>query len=251
MPYYSLIPFLLMGLLATSSIIPLATTGTTSPQIYINKQKKKISEIFSLSPYSFWGSLISGLILSAIYSFAPTFAIFAKSSPSLVMTTTLAGGFILQWPMGYLSDIFNRKKVLLITSLMTLIPCLLLLFLPPYPIIVLITCFLLGGSCFALYPLSLSQAYDSLTPNYHTYVTSRLSLIYGAGSIIGPLLASFFIKILNPSALFIYIGLQAILLSIIGLVLIKREKPIISITTIVSETTKTTPQTTISLEMSF
>ncbi len=220
----TLIPFLIAGALGAISIIPVATTYTKSPEIAEEVPHKSLFEIIRLAPLGFWGCFMAGLILSSVYSFTPYFAQNYKLSVPAIMTITIAGGFILQWPIGHLSDIFDRRKVLIFTSFLIVIPSAFILFFPFLHLYVYILSFVLGGFCFTLYPLSITQVCDKIDPIYTTYATSLLSLVYGIGCVLGPIISPIFMKA-APSALYFYIGIVGVLLGIIGVYYkIKRPK---------------------------
>ena len=218
MPVHSLWPFLFVGFLGSLSIFPVAVTYTKSPEIIENYPKKKFREICKLAPLGLIGCFTAGLILSAIYSFIPSFANAYHISPSYIMTITIAGGFLLQWPIGYLSDIFNRRSVLVVTSFSIIIPSLLIILFLKNISFVLIMSFILGGCCFTIYPLSITQVCDKIDPIYTTYATSILSCIYGIDSILGPVISPIFMDVISPSAIYLYIMLCGVLLGVLGIV---------------------------------
>ena len=76
--------------------------------------------------------------------------------------------------------------------------------------------FILGGCCFTIYPLSITQVCDKIDPIFTTYVTSVLSFTYGIGSIIGPIISPVFMDVISPCAIYLYIMLCGILLASLG-----------------------------------
>lgn len=211
----SLMPFLVMGILGSLSVIPVTFTRTQVPDIP-ETETKSVFKVFKGSPFGCVGAFISGMILSAIYSFLPTYAEQAKISIALTMSITIAGGFLLQGPLGYLSDVFDRRKILLLVSIVTIIPCVgVVLFTNPAPVIYILA-FLLGGFCFTLYPLSITHVADRFGSNDITSITAVLLFVYSIGSVCGPLVAPFLIDTIQPDGLFVYIGLMAAILSCVG-----------------------------------
>ena len=79
-----------------------------------------------------------------------------------LMALVILGGMLLQYPLGRLSDRFDRRRILaglgmglLIFSLAMLIASQL-----PWGELRAVLIFLFGGLAFSLYPISLSQACD-------------------------------------------------------------------------------------------
>src|SRR3546814_17992915 len=72
---------------------------------------------------------------------------------ALFMSATILGGVALQWPLGRLSDLVDRRRVIVGTFLPTLIVCI-----GPFDVAVgrfqsMLADALFGGTCFALFPL--------------------------------------------------------------------------------------------------
>jgi len=226
-PPLSSLPYLLTGVIAAMSVLPVSLMKIQSPDILDNHEKKiKLLEIYHKAPFGFVGCFVSGCILSSIYSFIPNFAYDMKFSVGIIMFLTIGGGFILQWPIGHLSDIFDRRKILLSVTFFILAPSVLVFFFSSYMHFVFICTFLLGGLCFTLYPLSITQVCDKINPSQISYVIGILSLIYGLGAIIGPVISSVVVTEVSSSAIYLYIGIIACIFGFIGIFSVyKRPKP--------------------------
>ncbi len=212
----SLIPFLVAGLLAMISVVPVSLTRYPSP-VVTEPTIPNIFHIFSISPLGVSGCFLAGWLLSGIYSFTPIFARDMGLSVPLVMSVTIMGGMVLQWPIGKLSDIFDRRTILVLASLILVIPSFLIFLFPHQESFVLVFSFLLGGLSFTLYPLSITQVCDHFEAHNITAITGILLLAYGAGSSTGPLLAPLFIQPFGSEFLYIYLSLISLLLAAIGM----------------------------------
>lgn len=221
----SLEAFLITAFLCSLSIIPVAFTNAKTPTISENSSFR-IFRVMKTAPFGFFGCMFSGMILSSIYSFAPTYAQDTFVSISLLMSLTIAGGFLLQWPIGYLSDIFDRRKILVLVSFATLLPCIGIIFTGSVAMSVFVLSFVLGGVTFTLYPLSITQVCDRFHADDITNVTGILLLAYSIGSIVGPLTAPFFIDNIYPFGLYVFIGFVALLLGLLGLFAIWKSAPV-------------------------
>lgn len=215
MDFDSMEPYLISGMLCTCGVIPITLTNARSPDLK-EPVIKKVFQVLRESPFGFLGCIISGMILSAIYSFTPNFAKENDLSPALLSSITIFGGVLLQWPIGKLSDIFNRRKVLLIISLLTIIPSLLIIFFTSFIYLSYFLAFILGGFAFTLYPLSLTQACDRIHPSSITSLTAVLLFAYGVGAVIGPLIAPLFMIPFGIDGLYFFIAFMAVVLSVIG-----------------------------------
>lgn len=199
--------FCIAVIFSAFSVIPICTTRQTGPVL----QEPSLFNIFKLcriSPLGVIGSILSGMILATVYGLAPIYAQEVGLSVSEVanfMGLTIFGGLILQWPLGQFSDHYDRRKVLLYSSIITAALCLLIMLVGNYvPILLLALVCAFGGFSFALYPLCISHACDLVETKDTVAATGGLLLAYGVGSVVGPNIAPFFMSLMGPAGLFAY-----------------------------------------------
>lgn len=217
-------PFLLATILSSLSIIPASLTYMKAPDIEI-AEKISIFKYYKISPFGFIGCIVSGLILSAIYSFLPNYAQDNNFSVSMMLGIIIGGGFILQWPIGKLSDMFDRSIVLLAISFLTSVIAILFLLVSNH-FLIYVTVFFLGGLCFTIYPVSIAHVCDHLKSGNIVNMTGALLCSYGIGAILGPLIVSNIISFSSSSAIFLYIASMGLVLAMFGLYEMRKEKPI-------------------------
>lgn len=209
-------PFLVAGLLGAASAVPLTLTKVPSPHIH-EPSGHSLRSLYKQSRFGFSGCLLSGVILSSIYSFAPLFAGANALSVSGVVSSCIFGGVCLQWPLGKLSDLLDRRRILFGVTVATALQAILIIVTVPHGFWVYVCLYILGGLVFTLYPLSITEVCDRLQPNDLTKATGMLLLTYGIGAVIGPLLAPICIDSVPGHGLFLFILLNASVLILIGL----------------------------------
>lgn len=211
----SSLPYIVVTILLSLSIIPVAVSSNK-----ITKYQDHDIEIISINHLakfasgSIFACFVSGLILSTIYSLLPLlFEQVTNNSEktAYLMFVTLLGGMILQYPIGLLSDNYDRRKVLILVSS-------LLVFISVTVILVdhknfsfeelTLIYFIFGGMSFTFYPVALSMVCDSLKSSHIVSATQSLSMIEGIGSIAGPIFASPFMKFFGAKGLTIYFTLS-------------------------------------------
>jgi MFS family permease len=79
-------------------------------------------------------------------------------------------------------------------------------------VVVLVGAGFLGAFVFTLYSLSAATANDRVTSDQRVQVAGALLITYGAGAVIGPIVAGQFMGLLGPQGLFFYIALIEIIL---------------------------------------
>lgn len=203
------VPFIVVAILLSMSIIPVA--------IYSKKITKtheieliNMSHLAKFASSSIFACFISGLMLSAIYSLLPLVfeeATGGAEKTAYLMFATLLGGMILQYPIGVLSDNFDRRKVLIFVS-GSLIALSLFVASIGYKNLsfeeLTFIYFIFGGMSFTFYPVALSMVCDSLRSAHIVSATQGLSLVEGIGSIMGPILAPPFMKLFGITGLTFY-----------------------------------------------
>mgnify|MGYP000502957808 CR=1 FL=1 len=112
------LPFIVVTILLSLSIIPVALSSEKITRIY-EIELVSINSLAKFASGSIFACFVSGLILSSIYSLLPLVFEQVTGQPdktAYLMFSTLLGGMILQYPIGLLSDNFDRRKVLILVS---------------------------------------------------------------------------------------------------------------------------------------
>ncbi len=178
---------------------------------------------------SFFGvssCIIGGAMLGCIYSFLPLFAKDNNYSVANLMFVAIISGVVFQWPLGWLSDFFDRRKVMVGTTIAIMIPAVIVYFFTSSDSVVFIATFFVSGLCFTVYPMGITQACDRLDSLHLTTATSVLMFAYGFGAVIGPLVAPIFIQVFPPAGLFLYLAFTSLVLTVIGVYAMLRVKPV-------------------------
>lgn len=138
--------------------------------------------------------VLGGVAWSVIYNLGPVFATrtgFSTAQVGLFMGLGLAGGAIVQYPAGYLSDRFGRQSVLTFLFIGGMIASLFGLWAVHHGVqMSLLAALFCGGCVFPLYTIAASWVNDSITPEMRVSAAAGLLLLFGIGSIIGPLASS-------------------------------------------------------------
>lgn len=217
--------FMVCALSVSLSIIPLSITRKSQP-IVCEDDHFSLRMLFKASPYGVIGCMISGMLISCLYGFTPSFALDESLSVSTSMAVTILGGVLFQWPLGKLSDHIDRRLVLLFLGIFLSIPSILLLFGHGSAIFDLILLFLIGGTIFAIYPVAIAQVCDQLGDVDFTRATGMLMIIYGFGSIIGPLIVPALMQNAESLGLIYYYILISVVLAVSGIIVLMVQDPV-------------------------
>ena len=210
----STLPFIVVTILLSLSIIPVALSSEKITKTH-EIELVNLQSLAKFASGSIFVCFVSGLILSSIYSLLPL--VFKQSTgqpeeTAYLMFATLLGGMILQYPIGLLSDNFDRRKVLILVSGLFIFLSLILIIIGynnfSFEELTIIY-FIFGGLSFTFYPVALSMVCDRLRSSHIVSATQCLSIVEGIGSIVGPILAPPFMKIFGLKGLSIYFAIVA------------------------------------------
>ena len=204
-------PFLVASILISLSAIPVLLTRISVPPPD-QGATLSVRALHAISPLGVVGAAVTGLMLGAFYSLG---AVYARrlgldlSATALFMSAVILGGVVLQWPLGRLSDRFDRRRVIVSVFAGTLAASLAIALagLPGLPLLVLGGLF--GGLSFALYPLCVAHTNDRLAPEQRIAASGGLVLLYSVGAAGGPLAGAAAMTAAGPAGLFLFTGLCA------------------------------------------
>lgn len=201
--------FAIVSILASISIVPLIFSKVKQPESQ-DQEPLSIKKLYQNSPLSIIGILSNAISASAFWSFGAIYMLqtgFTVEDAAFFFAITLIGGLIFQWPVGYISDKFNRRISIVICSIATILICFTLIILinilkADFGYNILFIALIFGGFSYPLYSLFISLANDFLKSESFVKASSSLLMLNGIGSIFGPLLAAIFIFIFDSPGLF-------------------------------------------------
>ena len=222
--FYSQEPFLLAGTICALGIVPICLVRVEVPT-YVEHESYPCGKLLRCSPLAVAGCIVAGLLLGSMYSFGPNFAVMQEIEPAYFMGLISLGAVVLQWPIGKLSDLFDRRRILIILSIAIALTSSLMIIIDAAELLMLLA-FVLGGMMFTVYPLAIAQACDRISQNAVTSVASLLLIAYGAGAMLGPLIVPHFMTLFGPKGLFVFEAANGTLLVVVGVVTAFFRKPV-------------------------
>jgi len=210
-PKAEIIAFGIAAVFLSLGLVPIALTRLPEPKP-VSAPTLHFRALLFFSPLSVAGALAGGLVTSGFWALGAVFAErIGLDSTGLVtfMVTTITGGVILQWPIGRISDHIDRRYVLLAVSGLASSAALFAGMVHSSNLWLYVSTFLLGGLLFPIYSLSVAYMNDRVASDDLLEATRGILLVYGAGALLGPIVAGIFMHYLGPHWLFYY---QAIVL---------------------------------------
>ncbi len=220
--------FLVAAIFVVLSLIPVALTRSISPTLP-EIITMKTSDLLRKAPMGLLGSLAVGMIVGAFYSLGPIYAQRIGLDVDMIayyMSISIICGFLMQWPVGNLSDRLDRKYVLAGIAFMISLACVSILLTSDGPIwLIFLSIGFYGGMAFSLYPVAVAHTNDRMEPCEIIPASSALIFSYGLGACVGPIAAASLMAIMGPIGLYAFIGVVSLCVGITVLVHIHIEAP--------------------------
>jgi MFS family permease len=161
-------------------------------------------------PVCFVAGLQTGMTNMPFNVMAPIYALrlgYTPAEAGALVSVFCLGGLLAQWPVGWLSDRFPRRKVLAAVAFTAAANCLAILLLAHLSALLLFgLVFLFGFAALSIYPLTVAYASSTMDQSFFVSLSSRLLLLHGVGSITAPALSNELMARFGPSALFFMLG---------------------------------------------
>ena len=210
--------FAIMSIMITLSLVPVSLGDRSNPQAP-EDVKLDLARVWRISPLASIGCIAVGMTNSAFRTLSPVYAEQIGMSVTDVVTfisVGIIGGAIIQYPLGHLSDLWDRRKVLLATTGGAMVAALALVFLAGTGALAnFALVFVFGSFAMPLFSLSAAHANDRADKGEFVLVNAALMLFYSFGAIGGPIVAALFMQRFGPQSLFVFCAIVYALLILI------------------------------------
>ncbi|MGF1527637.1 MAG: MFS transporter [Candidatus Competibacterales bacterium] len=206
--------FILVSVLISVAVLPILLTAVPAP-VPGPVRSVSLGRLWGASPLGVAGTFAAGIVNGAAFGMGAVYAQrmgFSLLEVSLFMMALIAGAALCQWPIGRLSDVFDRRVVITGITLSAAGLALGLGLLSTAgarldfgAFVAIVVAF--GGISLSLHSLSLAYTNDYLEPTEMVGASSGLVLILGMGSLVGPLAAGLALSVLGPWGFFALLGL--------------------------------------------
>ncbi|KIP86543.1 MFS transporter [Stenotrophomonas pennii] len=200
--------FTVTALLVCAAMLPVTATRLQQPDVP-NVPRLKLGNLYALAPVATVAAGLSGLAMGPFWGLLPVFAGdigLSGDGVPLFMLAAIAGGALLQWPLGRISDGHDRRIGLMAVSLaaagLAVLAAMPLIQQQLHVMFLLVFCY--GGLVFALYPFAVAHMLDYLASEDLLSGCSSLLLVHGVGAAVGPAIAGALMSRFGAPALPLY-----------------------------------------------
>ena len=200
--------FIGASILVSISFGPILLSVTPTPAAEVTRPMA-LRNLFRGSPLGTVGIFLLGTIyatqsgMGAVYG---TQIGLTASQIALFIAMLFGGTLLLQYPIGWLSDRMDRRKLIFGCAVMGALFCGVAWVGGGEVWLLMGAAFLVGGVTTPLYALLLAYTNDALEPADMPSASGGLVLTFGVGAILGPLGAGWAMERLGPSTFWLVLG---------------------------------------------
>jgi MFS family permease len=172
-----------------------------------------------LSPLGAAAALTAGLTGASFRMVGPIFGAELGMTPAgiaLFLGAAVAGGAVSQLPVGWASDRFDRRTVLIALSVGAIAVCAAGMARLGGETGLYAVSFLFGATAFPLYSVGAAHANDFAPRDFIVELNASLMFMFGLGAIVSPLAAAALIDRFGPQALFAFVSAAHVALVAFG-----------------------------------
>lgn len=201
--------FAIVSILVSLALVPVALTRSPAPKP-IQTARLDVPGLLALSPVAAVGAPMAALANASFWAVGPVYALALGYDATLVaafMSAAIIGAAVLQWPLGWLSDRIDRRKVMVMASVAGAVAAYALAQLGGESEVLLLSLgAVVGAFIIPMFGLCAAHANDHAAPENAVATNGSLLLLHGCGSVVGAAMGGLMISVFGPDALFRYVG---------------------------------------------
>ncbi len=185
--------FVLITVLVSISFTPILLSASRTP-VYTTSRAMSIRELIKASPLACVGTLLLGGVFSTLFGMAPIYATergMSIAEVSYFITAIYAGGMLFQYPIGYLSDKFDRRLLIIGSAAVGALAAIAALWIETDITSLIVIALIIGGASNPMYSLLLAYAMDYLETDQMPAASGGLLFINGTGAMGGPIIVGY------------------------------------------------------------
>ena len=208
--------FLLASILLSISLIPILLTEIKAPESDV-QESLGLRALWKASPSGVATIGLSGLASAGFFGVGTIYAVkagFSVSETALFMTLFIGFGAASQWPLGWLSDKIDRRKVIIFCCASVICICTVLASFEFTSKILLILSALVGAFTLPLYSLGVAQSNDRLEPKQMISASGTIVLVFSVFAALGPFTMSYFLELFEMFGFMLYMGIVHLVIAV-------------------------------------
>jgi len=200
--------FILISVMISVAAVPILLSIVPTPPIE-ETERVTMSHLWYRTRVGVIAIIVSQWVSSMLFGMGAVYATrlgFTVAEVANFMGSMMAGGMILQWPLGKLSDMIDRRWVIGFSCLAGVFVALLISFINEASLWLYGLIFLFGGCSLSLYSIVVAFINDHLRPAEIVPGSGTILLIAGLTSITGPVTAVFWLQMFGLKSFFVLLA---------------------------------------------
>jgi MFS family permease len=200
--------FICASILVSISFAPILLSATPVPATEVARAMP-LGQLFKGSPLGTVGIFLLGSVYATQSGMGAVFGSqigMSAAEISLFVAMLFAGALVLQYPIGWLSDRMDRRKLIFAASVIGMGFCALGWVMAGGLAFLLISAFFAGGVTTPLYALFLAYTNDTLATEDMPAASGGLVFTFGLGAILGPLMTGWAMQSFGPFAFWLVLS---------------------------------------------
>ncbi|WP_339950925.1 MFS transporter [uncultured Albimonas sp.] len=196
--------FVLISVAVSLSFAPILLSVSPAP-VHQTTKPMSLRALFVASPLGVVGTVFLGAVFSAIFGMSSVYGTakgLSVAQISIFVALIYVGGLISQFPVGWLSDRMDRRRLILIMTALGAAAGLAGAMAGDYVIVVLGMAAVIGGIANPLYSLLIAHTNDYLEAEDRAAASGGLLFLNGVGAVGGPLAVGALMETFGPWAFF-------------------------------------------------
>ncbi|MDX1595166.1 MAG: MFS transporter [Gammaproteobacteria bacterium] len=200
--------FIGASILVSISFAPILLSATRTPAVEVARPMP-LRKLFTGSPLGTVGIFLLGSIYATQAGMGAVFGTqigMTADRIALFVAMLFAGALVLQYPIGWLSDQVDRRKLIFGAATLGAVSCMLGWLTGGNAWLLMAAAFFAGGVTTPLYALFLAYTNDYLSADDMPAASGGLVFTFGLGAIAGPLATGWAMEVLGPFAFWLVLG---------------------------------------------
>ncbi|ANT60933.1 MFS transporter [Salipiger sp. CCB-MM3] len=220
--------FIGASILVSVSFAPILLSVTPVPAVEVARPMP-LRALFKGSPLGTVGIFLLGSVYATQSGMGAVFGTqigLGAGQIALFVAMLFAGALVLQYPIGWLSDLMDRRKLIFGTSVLGAAACALGWVTGGDLRALLAAAFLAGGVTTPLYALLLAFTNDALSAEDMPAASGGLVFTFGLGAIAGPLVTGWAMQAAGPAAFWLVLSATFVAMALYALYRMTQRAPL-------------------------
>jgi MFS family permease len=209
--------FCIVAIIIAFALVPIALTRAEAPAHADGSFRISLSGLYRQSPLGLVAASLCGVTTSAFFTLGPIFAQrrgLDTGALAAFMASGTLGGFLMAWPLGWLSDRLDRRMVIIGAAVTAAVTLFTMTALVPNdaPRWLLYLCVaLFGGTIIPTYSIVMAHVNDTVGKGEFVAASGGLLIMQGIGATAGPLIAGLAMSVLEQGLSYTLIATQILM----------------------------------------